>query len=257
MFRKVFIGGNWKSNGDLKFIKDHMNKVVNVLNFDTSKAEVVIAPTNIHISYVRSLLSNNNIQISAQNVSAYPEGAYTGEVSAKALLDSGINWSLIGHSERRQYFVESDDVVNKKIKISIANNLNVIACIGENLREREENQTMNVCLTQLDAVANAVKDASEWNRLVIAYEPVWAIGTGKTATKEQAQEVHGNLRNHIEKNIGKEIANNVRIIYGGSVTDSNAVELIVQKDIDGFLVGGASLKPAFIKIVEAYKNQNI
>jgi triosephosphate isomerase len=253
--RRVFIGGNWKCNGDYKSIENLMKSVVNSLVFDSTKCQVIISPTNLHIPLARHLLDKNSeVKISSQNVSAFPDGAYTGEVSAKQLKDYGIEWTLVGHSERRQYFHESNEVVGKKTKISLENGLNVIACIGEKLDERESNQTMNVCLTQMEAIAKATSD---WGRMVIAYEPVWAIGTGKTATSQQAQEVHGNLRNWLETRISKEVASSVRIIYGGSVTEQNANDLITQTDIDGFLVGGASLKPGFKTIVDSYKNKMI
>jgi triosephosphate isomerase len=250
--RKVFVGGNWKSNGDLLFAKNHITNVMKSIVFDANKCEVSIAPTTLHLLTVKDLCEKNNIKVhvTAQNVSMFPEGAYTGEVTAKMLKDAGINWTLIGHSERRQYFGESDEVVGKKVKISQDNNLSVIACIGEKLDERESGKTMEVCLRQMNAIIKNVKD---WNGVVIAYEPVWAIGTGKTASNEQAQEVHGELRNYLDKNVSKDVANSVRIIYGGSVTDSNAKDLIKQKDIDGFLVGGASLKPGFKTIVDAHQ----
>lgn len=253
--RKVFIGGNWKSNGDVNFIKNHMKSLINTLTFDASKCEVVISPTTLHLELVRSLLDkNSNVKISSQNVSAFPDGAYTGEVSAKQLKDYGIEWTLIGHSERRQYFGESNEVVGKKTKIALDNGVNAIACIGEKLEERESNRTMEVCLGQLDAIA---RNTVDWSKVVIAYEPVWAIGTGKTASKEQAQEVHCELRNWISTKVSKEVAQAVRIIYGGSVTETNANDLIDQTDIDGFLVGGASLKAGFKTIVDSHKYRKL
>lgn len=253
--RRILIGGNWKSNGDVNFIKNHMKSVINTLKFDTNKCEVVISPTTLHLELVRSLLDKESqVQISSQNVSAFPEGAYTGEVTAKQLKDYGFNWTLIGHSERRQFFGDSNEVVGKKTKISLENGLSVIACIGEKLEDRESNKTMEVCLSQMEAIAKATSD---WKRVVIAYEPVWAIGTGKTASNEQAQEVHGQLRHWLSKSVSKEVADSVRIIYGGSVTEQNANALINQPDIDGFLVGGASLKAGFKTIVDAYKNKKL
>jgi triosephosphate isomerase len=253
--RKVFIGGNWKSNGDLNFIKNHMKSVINTLKFDKTKCEVIIAPTNLHLEYTRSLLDKDSaVEISAQNVSAYGDGAYTGEVSAKQLRDYGLNWAIVGHSERRSLFGESNEVVGKKTKISLENNVKVIACIGEKLEERESKKTMEVCLSQLEAIA---KNTGDWSKIVVAYEPVWAIGTGKTASPQQAQEVHGELRNWISSKVSKDVAKAVRIIYGGSVTEQNANDLITQADIDGFLVGGASLKKGFKDIVDSYKNYKI
>jgi triosephosphate isomerase len=252
--RKAFIGGNFKSNGDSAFLKKHL-AFLNTLEFDTNKCEVVVAPTTLHLERAQNLLgSNSKIQLSAQNVSQFGEGAYTGEVTAKMLKDFGINWTLIGHSERRQYWHESDEIVGKKTKISLENGLGVIGCIGEKLDERESNKTMDVCIRQLSAIA---KNTSDWKKMVIAYEPVWAIGTGKTASTQQAQEVHHSLREWLQKNVSKDVAEGVRIIYGGSVTDANAGELITQNDIDGFLVGGASLKPGFKTIVDSHKNKKI
>lgn len=254
--RKVFVGGNWKSNGDLKFLKSHFDSVLKPLKFDANKVDVIIAPVSIHLQEAKRLLkeANSNVQLSSQNVSAYNEGAYTGEITANQLKDLEVLYTLVGHSERRTIFNEDDKQVSLKTKLAQEKGLNVIACIGELLKERENNETMKVCLKQLDAISSSVKD---WSKVVIAYEPVWAIGTGKTASKEQAQEVHLNLRNHLQKQQGKEVADKVRIIYGGSVTEGNASELIQMNDIDGFLVGGASLKPGFVQIVESYKNKKL
>jgi triosephosphate isomerase len=248
--RKVFIGGNWKSNGDLAFLNTHLN-VLKSLVFDPKKCEVSIAPTLLHLLPVKKLVEDNNLNLlpTAQNVSMFPEGAYTGEVTAKMLKNADINWTIIGHSERRQYFLETNEIVGKKVNLSLTNNLSAIVCIGEKLEDRNNGKTMEVCLGQMEEI---VKNVTNWDKVVIAYEPVWAIGTGKTATKEQAQEVHGELRNYLEKKVSKETANSVRIIYGGSVTQANAKELILEKDIDGFLVGGASLKPEFKTIVESH-----
>lgn len=248
--RKVFIGGNWKSNGDVNFVKSHM-KFLNELQYDKKHCDVLVSPTNIHLSLAKSEL-NSDIIISAQNVSAYDNGAYTGEVSAKQLKDLGINWTLVGHSERRQFFGDTEEVIGKKIKIALENGLNVLACIGEKLEERESGKTMDVCYGQLKTIKASVSD---WSKVVIAYEPVWAIGTGKTASPQQAQEVHSEIRKWLANNVSEDVANITRIVYGGSVTDSNSNELIAEKDIDGFLVGGASLKPAFKVIVESYKNK--
>jgi triosephosphate isomerase len=249
--RKLFIGGNWKSNGDVKFVESHLNFLKGV-TYNTSKCEVAVSPTTLHLQAARDYIKKNNLNLllSSQNVSQFPEGAYTGEVTAKQLKDIGINWTLVGHSERRQYFGENDEVVGKKVKISLDNGVSVIACIGEKLEQREANKTLDIVLSQTDAIINNV---SNWDNVVIAYEPVWAIGTGKTATPEQAQEVHAELRKYLQKKVSKDVANKIRIIYGGSVTDSNAKELIMKTDIDGFLVGGASLKPGFKTIVDSHQ----
>jgi triosephosphate isomerase len=249
--RKLFIGGNWKCNVDLNFAKSH-SEYLNSLEFDTERLQVAVCPTMLHIPTVQSVL-NSNYLVCSQNVSMFDNGAFTGEVSAKQLRDAGVNWTLIGHSERRQYFGETEEVVAKKIKISLENGLNVIVCIGEKLAEREANQTMDVIRSQLSTIVASVTD---WSRVVIAYEPVWAIGTGKTASPQQAQEVHNEIRQYISNNVMLELAHFIRIIYGGSVTDTNANELFAEKDIDGFLVGGASLKSAFGTIINSYKNKN-
>lgn len=248
--RKVLIGGNWKSNGDVNFAKTFIPDVLNKLKFNQNTCEVVVSPTTLHLTLVKSLLSNG-VQVSAQNVSQFGAGAYTGEVTPQMLKDLEIHWTLTGHSERRQIFQETSEVVAIKTKNAVDSGLNVITCIGENLAERESNRTVEVCISQLTPVVKQLNDLSLWRNIVIAYEPVWAIGTGKTASPEQAQEVHFELRNWLRKNVSNEVAESMRIIYGGSVTDKNAKDLIVQNDIDGFLVGGASLKSAFSTIVES------
>lgn len=179
-------------------------------------------------------------------------GAYTGEVSASLLADAGVKWTLTGHSERRVGFGypgETDDVVGKKTAVAIAAGLSVIACIGEQLAERESGNTMNVCARQLAAIAKYLKEA-DWKKVVVAYEPVWAIGTGKVATPEQAEETHHQIRNWIAANVSQAVADNVRIVYGGSVKGNNCKALISCPNIDGFLVGGASLLPEFVDIIK-------
>ena len=182
-------------------------------------------------------------------------GAFTGEVSAKQLIDFGLNWTLIAHSERRQFFGDDETTIGKKIKLALANILNVVMCIGEKLEARNENKTMDVCINQLKTLVAKVSDNGLQGKIVIAYEPVWAIGTGKTATPEMAQEVHEGIRKWISENVSAEVAQGIRIIYGGSVSEGNCNILIKEKDIDGFLVGGASLKPDISKIIMSYQNQ--
>ncbi|CAI2368847.1 unnamed protein product [Moneuplotes crassus] len=245
--RKLLVGGNWKSHGSLKFVKNFANDTLNKIVYDTSKVEIVIAPVSIHLKDAQEHIANN-IHISAQNSSAFEDGAYTGEISASQLANFGIGWTILGHSERRHILGESNTFVASKVKIADEYGLNTIACIGETLDQREAGDTIKVCTDQLDAIRAQVDD---WSRIVIAYEPVWAIGTGKTATSEQAQEVHEQIRAWLNENISEEAANNTRILYGGSVNAGNADELIQNPDIDGFLVGGASLKPEFESIVKA------
>jgi len=251
--RRFFVGGNWKSNGDVEFMDKHINDVILKLGHDKNKCEVLVAPVFIHLPRALSLLSGHSdsgLLLSAQNCSVTGEGAFTGEVTAKQLKNLGVNWTILGHSERRALFGETNEVVGRKVKIALDNGLSVVACIGETLKEREESRTLEVCYAQLKEIASNVSD---WSRVVVAYEPVWAIGTGKTPTVEEAQEVHLAVRNWVSQNANSQAAKGLRILYGGSVTDTNAESFAKMNDIDGFLVGGASLKPAFNKIVDSYR----
>lgn len=181
------------------------------------------------------------IEVASQNVYDKPNGAFTGEVSVSQLKDSGINWTILGHSERRTILRESDEVVALKTKYATENGVSVIWCCGESLEEREAGKTIDVVSKQLAALKAQVSD---WSKIVVAYEPIWAIGTGKVATTEQAQEVHKAIREWLKANVSDKVAEETRILYGGSVNEKNCGELSKQADIDGFLVGGASLKPA-------------
>ena len=203
---------------------------------------MVIAPPGLFLLLVREHLKPE-LEVCSQNVFDKPNGAFTGEISAEQLADSNIGWALCGHSERRVILKEDNDFVASKTKASLDGGLGVILCCGETLEEREAEQTIKVVTQQLAAVTKKVQN-HHWKKLVIAYEPVWAIGTGKVATKEQAQEVHTAIRKWLADEVSVESAENTRIIYGGSVNEKNCKELASQPDIDGFLVGGASLKPA-------------
>jgi len=209
--------------------------------------EVVVGSPAPYISYARGLLPEA-IGVAGQNSYKVAKGAFTGEISPAMLKDVGANWVIIGHSERRQIFGESDELIAEKTAHALAEGLKVIACIGETLQEREAGQTEAVVFRQTKALASAIKD---WTNVVVAYEPVWAIGTGKTASPQQAQEVHAALRKWFTENVSAAVSESIRIQYGGSVTAANAKELASQPDIDGFLVGGASLKPEFIQIINA------
>lgn len=244
--RRLIVGGNWKSNGTLSSVNDLVQKVLNQSIINFQNVDVVVAPMNIHLSIVKDILKSE-IQLSSQNCSPAGPGAYTGEVAAQYLKDLGIPWVILGHSERRAYFGDSDSIVAQKVKKASEAGLKQIICVGENLDERTNGTTIDVVYRQLNAVKDSLND---WNSAVIAYEPVWAIGTGKTASPEQAQEVHESIRSWISSNIGQLVGNTTRIIYGGSVTESNCQDLLQKQDIDGFLVGGASLKPAFRTILE-------
>jgi len=245
--RKFFVGGNWKTNGNKASIKDLVEKLN--AGVSTDHAEVVVAPPAIYLDYTVQHVKGG-VQVAAQNAWSEAKGAFTGEISAEMIKDLGIQWVILGHSERRSIFHESSELIGKKVAHSLAAGLSVILCVGEQLQEREENRTFDVIYAQLDAVAVVVKD---WSKIVIAYEPVWAIGTGKTASPAQAQEVHHKIRNEwLAKKLGDDVAKATRIIYGGSVKADNANELAGQADVDGFLVGGASLiANDFITIVNS------
>jgi len=232
-------------NGTTKSIKDIVENLNNA-KLD-SNTEVVIAPPSIYLLSTREHL-NKGLEVAAQNIFDKPSGAFTGEISAEQLKDSGITWTILGHSERRVILQEDDQFVASKTKAALDAGLSVILCCGESLEQREANKTVEVVTTQLKAVADKVKD---WSKIVVAYEPIWAIGTGKVATTEQAQEVHKAIREWLQKEVSSEAADKTRILYGGSVTEKNCGELAKQADIDGFLVGGASLKPAFVDIINA------
>jgi len=190
------------------------------------------------------------IEVASQNVFDKPNGAFTGEISVDQLRDSGITWTILGHSERRVILQEDDSFVASKTKAAIDGGINVILCCGESLEQREAGKTIEVVTTQLKAVAEKLPK-KDWDKVVIAYEPIWAIGTGKVATTEQAQEVHAAIRKWLAEEVGADVAEKTRILYGGSVNEKNCKDLAKQADIDGFLVGGASLKPAFVEIINA------
>ncbi|TKA21899.1 Triosephosphate isomerase [Salinomyces thailandicus] len=243
--RQFFVGGNFKMNGTIDSIKGIV-KHLNEAKVD-SNTEVVIAPPALYLPLTREHL-RPGIEVAAQNVFDKPNGAFTGEISVEQLRDSNVTWTLLGHSERRVILQESNEFVGRKTKNAIDGGVGVILCCGETLEQREANQTIDVVTAQLKAVAETVKD---WSKIVVAYEPVWAIGTGKVATTEQAQEVHAAIRSWMVKELGQGPADKTRIIYGGSVSEKNCKDLAKEKDIDGFLVGGASLKPAFVDIINA------
>ncbi|KAI4143601.1 MAG: hypothetical protein LQ340_006942 [Diploschistes diacapsis] len=245
MARKFFVGGNFKMNGTINSIKEIAQRL-NAAQLDRN-TEVVVSPPSLYLLLAREHL-DPAIQVAAQNVFDRPNGAYTGEISAAQLVDSGIAWALVGHSERRTLLGERDEFVASKTVAALEGGLGVILCVGETLEQREKNETIAVVTRQLNAVAAKTGD---WSKIVIAYEPVWAIGTGKVASTEQAQEVHAEIRSWLQEKVSSEAAESTRIIYGGSVSEKNCRELAKQKDIDGFLVGGASLKPAFVDIVNA------
>ncbi len=247
--RKIIIAGNWKLNKTLFEAIDLVNGLKREL-VDVTAVDIVVCPVFTALSDVKDALTDSNIELGAQNVYWEDSGAFTGEVSAPLLKDVGVKYVIIGHSERRQFFGETNQTVNKRLKAVLKHKLIPIVCVGENLQERESNKTFDVVRDHVQgSLAGLTKE--EIKGLVIAYEPVWAIGTGKTATSQQAQEVHKYIRDLLEKMTDRETAQAVRIQYGGSVKPENTAELIGQEDIDGALVGGASLKAdSFAAIVK-------
>jgi len=249
--RRFFVGGNWKCNGGVeataKLVKG-LNDAAGTVN---PNVEVVVAAPLLYIDSVRRTL-NPHYAVAAQNC-YHRKGAFTGEVAAEHLADFGLRWVVLGHSERRHVFGETDALLTQKTAAALAAGLSVIFCIGETEQEREADQTEAVIARQMTALAAAVTGgAKQWERIVIAYEPVWAIGTGKTATSAQAQEAHAFTRAWLARNVAPEVAATVRILYGGSVTPQGAVELARNPDVDGFLVGGASLDAAkFVPIINS------
>lgn len=248
MPRKPFVGGNWKSNGTIESARELCRSLTSGTAAYRNKVEVVICPIAPQISIVNKFVRKSPLRVGAQDVSATGEGAFTGEISAGQLKDFGIQWTVIGHSERRTKYGETDAVTAEKIAQCQAAGVSVIFCIGELLEEREGGKTDEVNKRMMDAVYSNIKD---WKKVVIAYEPVWAIGTGKVATPDQAQDAHAAIRKMISSAVSEEVAQSVRILYGGSVSPDNCKELIAKPDIDGFLVGGASLKPTFTDIITA------
>jgi triosephosphate isomerase len=237
--RKTLIAGNWKMH---KTLTESIALVEGLkpLVHDVEDVEIVVGPPFTSLSMVHKSIQSSNIYLAAQNLFYEKEGAYTGEISGPMIKDMGCRYVILGHSERREYFGETDEIVNKKIHAALAADLSVIFCLGESLDERENNKTFDVVERQNRA---GLKDcgAKEMERIVIAYEPIWAIGTGKTATTDQANEVHSFIRKLLSEIIHADVAEKTRILYGGSVKPSNAKELMGQSDIDGALVGGASL----------------
>lgn len=247
--RRPLITGNWKMYKTVNEAIQFVNKIKREL-FDFTSADIVVCPSFTALNSVYEVIMDTSITLGAQDLFWEKEGAYTGEVSPIMLKDCGCEFVIIGHSERRKYFFETDEAVNKKIKAALEVGLTPIVCVGETLDEREAQKTMEVVQTQLKGCFNDLKP-DEMLNIVIAYEPVWAIGTGKNAAPPQAEEVHKFIRKWLEDNFSGKIFNNVRILYGGSVKPANIKELMTQEDIDGALVGGASLESAsFIEIVK-------
>ena len=240
MTRRLLIAGNWKMNLTLSAsleLAENLKKAA----ADVSSVDIAVCPPSVYIERVAAALKDSNIGVGAQNVYFEKEGAFTGEISAGMLKDIGCQYVILGHSERRNILGESSELVNLKAQAALAAGLTPIVCVGELLKERKAGTTEQVVCRQFDGSFSGVS-AEDMKKCVIAYEPVWAIGTGEVATPEQAEEVHVALRQMIEKKYGKDVAEAVRIQYGGSVNDKNAKEILAKPNVDGALVGGASLK---------------
>jgi len=247
--RKPIIAGNWKMNLSIKEAVELVTGLKRQLS-GVNDVEIVVCPPFTHLTTVNDVIKGSNIALGAQNIYCENNGAYTGEISAAMLKDVGCEFVIIGHSERREYFAESDQFINKKINKALEFGLKPIICVGETLSQRESNKTEQVVTTQIKGcLAGLTED--QMLQCVIAYEPVWAIGTGKTATNEQAQEVHCLIRDLLKNLFSQSVSEKTRIQYGGSVKPDNIAGLMSQKDIDGALVGGASLKEdSFVKLVK-------
>jgi len=251
--RKMIVAGNWKMNTGLEegtnLVSD-LRTYLNDISLNPDK-EVVIAPPFTHLASIRQVIRDTDIKLSAQNCSSEQNGAYTGEISATMLKEIGCTYVIIGHSERRMYYIENSEILVKKISRALENDLTPIYCCGELLEERNSGNQFKVVENQISEVLFNFSD-SDFKKIQIAYEPVWAIGTGVTASKEQAQEMHAFIRNVLEKKFGKELSQAISILYGGSVKPENAGELFSQPDVDGGLVGGASLNAkGFFTIIQS------
>ncbi len=252
--RKPIIAGNWKMYKTiaeaLEFVQAFRPLVV-----ASTHCEIVIAPPFTAIKSVAARLDGSNIDIAAQDVAAEPgPGAFTGEVSASMIKDAGARWTIIGHSERRQFYGETDDSVNARIRAALVAGLSPILCVGERLEDRDAGRAEEVVEAQLSAGMRNLT-ASEASRIIIAYEPVWAIGTGRTATPETAQQMHAFIRSGIRRMFGEGVAEETRLLYGGSVKPDNIATLMSQPDIDGALVGGASLEAGSFASIVNYKEK--
>ncbi|MCK5214994.1 MAG: triose-phosphate isomerase [Candidatus Omnitrophica bacterium] len=248
--RKIIIAGNWKMNKTALEAIELITALKREVN-DIDKVDVVVCPTAIALADVEDLLQDSHIGLGAQNLHWEDSGAFTGEISASMIKSIGARYVIIGHSERRQFFGETNETVNKKIKAALKEDLKPIVCVGEVLEEREAGKTFDVIKEQCEgSLANLTNE--EMGKIILAYEPVWAIGTGKTASPDQAQEVHQYIRELLTKLFSEELAQSVRIQYGGSVKQENTADLMSQPDIDGALVGGASLESdSFAGIIKA------
>ncbi len=246
--RKQIVAGNWKMNKNASETKALIQDII-AKKDASSKAEVIVAPTFINLSLAVEVAKESGITVAAQNMHQKENGAYTGEISADMITSIGIQTVILGHSERRAYFGETDSLLAEKVNTALKHNLRIIFCFGEELKERKENTHFALVESQLkNALFHLIVE--DWKNIVLAYEPVWAIGTGETASPDQAQEMHAFIRQIIASKYGNDLAEEVTILYGGSVKPDNAKEIFGKKDVDGGLIGGASLNTAdFLAIV--------
>ncbi|TBX70006.1 triose-phosphate isomerase [Flavobacterium silvisoli] len=248
--RQKIVAGNWKMHKNAEETEDLLNELIDKLPVDT-EAQIIVAPTFVNLASAVDHLEFTNITVAAQNMHQNESGAYTGEVSADMLKSIGVNRVILGHSERRAYFHETDAILAQKVTTALKHDMSVIFCFGEELKDRQNKQHFNVVENQLrDGLFHL--EAKNWEQIILAYEPVWAIGTGETASPEQAQEMHEFIRETIRKRFGSNVAEDVSILYGGSVKPDNAKEIFSKPDVDGGLIGGAALKAEdFAAIVAA------
>jgi triosephosphate isomerase len=246
--RAKIVAGNWKMNKNSEETEDLINELISKLPTD-SDTKIIIAPTFVNLASAVDHTEFTNIHVAAQNMHQAENGAYTGEISADMLKSIGVNTVILGHSERRAIFHETDAIIAFKVDTALKHDMTVIFCFGEELKERQDKQHFNVVENQLrDGLFHI--DKSSWANIILAYEPVWAIGTGETASPEQAQEMHEFIRETVRKVFGSDIAEDVSILYGGSVKPENAKEILSKPDVDGGLIGGAALKADdFVAIV--------
>lgn len=249
--RKNIVAGNWKMNTTVQEGISLAQEVDKLLQNADVKCDVVICVPFTHLVAVNNVIDQNKLGLGAENCADKDKGAYTGEVSAQMVASTGANYVILGHSERRQYYGETNETLKSKTRLALDNNLTPIFCVGEVLEERENGTFNEVVKSQVEAIFDL--SAEDFGKIVIAYEPVWAIGTGKTATADQAQDMHSHIRNVIASKYGATIADNCSILYGGSCKPSNAKELFAKPDVDGGLIGGAALDAtSFMGIVEAF-----
>lgn len=250
MSRKKIVAGNWKMNNGLQETKLLINELKTEVNH--CECDVMIAPSFVCLQTAIDLLTNNDIEVVSQNVHQEKNGAYTGEVSAKMLSSIGVKTTIIGHSERREYFNETHEMLKHKVDTSLENSMKIIFCFGEQLKDRKTNNHSTIISNQISESLFHL-NSSDWDNIILAYEPVWAIGTGETASSDQVQEMHSFIRNFIAQKYSAELAQNVSILYGGSVKPSNAKEIFSMEDVDGGLIGGASLNSKdFFSIVNSF-----